>query len=52
MLAAVRHMVHDPQISAPFGRYSYAVGMLEASGTTQAGDGVSATHILPADSGF
>ncbi len=33
MLAAVRHMVQGAQISAPFGRYSCAVDVLEALGT-------------------
>jgi len=35
MLAAVRHMVQGAQISAPFGRYSSAVDVLEALGTTK-----------------
>ena len=35
MLAAVRHMLQGAQISAPFGRYSSAVDVLEALGTTK-----------------
>ncbi len=35
MLAAVRHMVQGAQISAPFGRYSAAVDVLEALGGGQ-----------------
>ena len=35
MLAAVRHMVQGAQISAPFGRYSSAVDVLEALGTSK-----------------
>ncbi|HYG98090.1 MAG TPA: bifunctional homocysteine S-methyltransferase/methylenetetrahydrofolate reductase [Terriglobales bacterium] len=35
MLAAVRHVVQGAQISAPFGRYSSAVDVLEALGNTK-----------------
>ena len=35
MLAAVRHMVQGAQISAPFGRYSSAVDVLEALGSSR-----------------
>jgi methionine synthase / methylenetetrahydrofolate reductase(NADPH) len=35
MLAAVKHMVQGAQISAPFGRYSCAVDVLEALGTSK-----------------
>ncbi len=35
MLAAVRHMVQGAQIAAPFGRYSCAVDVLEALGTSK-----------------
>jgi hypothetical protein len=35
MLAAVKNMVQGAQISAPFGRYSCAVDVLEALGTSR-----------------
>jgi homocysteine S-methyltransferase len=35
MLAAVKHIVQGAQISAPFGRYSCAVDVLEALGTSK-----------------
>lgn len=35
MLASVRHMVQGAQISAPFGRYSSAVDVLEALGSSK-----------------
>jgi methionine synthase I (cobalamin-dependent)/5,10-methylenetetrahydrofolate reductase len=35
MLAAVRHMVQGAQISAPFGRYTSAVDVLEALGSSR-----------------
>jgi homocysteine S-methyltransferase len=35
MLASVRQMVQGAQISAPFGRYSSAVDVLEALGSTK-----------------
>jgi len=35
MLAAVKDMVQGAQISAPFGRYSCAVDVLEALGSSR-----------------